>query len=95
MASSCGDARAKSADRPADGDLVILRTAGSETHTLSTCPSLPQIRCDTQAEAVRHARRFAVRQGVDAWLADEEGRYSRVSHHRRPTRLVLVGDQDE
>jgi hypothetical protein len=73
---------------PVDGDVLIAAAGSAESHTLAVLPSSPQLLCETAADAVRQARRFATRYALDAWLADEDGHYSRVSHHRRATRSV-------
>jgi hypothetical protein len=92
----CGDARPGPLDQPLDGDLVIVRILGSGVHSLAVRPSLPQILCDTRSEAVRQARRFAVRHAIDAWTCDEGGGYARVSHHRRATtRPVRLREETE
>lgn len=95
LSPSYDEPRAASVERPVDGDLVIVPARGSEAHSLAIRPSLPQILCASRSEAIRHARRFAVRHGVDAWLTEDDGRVSRVSHHRRPLRPVPLRDDDD
>jgi hypothetical protein len=81
LSPSCGETRTALRERPEDGDLVIVQARGSDTHSLAIWPALPQILCESRREAIRHARRFAIRHGIDAWLAEDGGAFSRVSHH--------------
>jgi hypothetical protein len=95
LSPSCGETRTALGERPVDGDLVIVHARGSDTHSLAIRPALPQILCATRSEAIRHARRFAIRHGIDAWLAEDDGAFSRVSHHRRPLRPVRPRNEDD
>ena len=69
---------------PEPGDIVISRIDGSgEAYALSVRPQPAQILCRTYDEALIRARRFAARQRIDVWVAENNRKVALVARHRR------------
>jgi hypothetical protein len=72
---------------PADGDIVIDCNARSVSGFLvSTMPGPPQMVFASYERALREARRFAMRTGVDVWFAEDGRGVALVARNRREVR---------
>ena len=68
---------------PEAGDLVVAPLDGFPGHyTLRVPPRPAQIVCGTYADALARARRFAARQGVNAWVAVAGRHPALLARHR-------------
>jgi hypothetical protein len=71
---------------PQDGDVVVTREAHSRVHyTLRQLPGIVQFSAAARGEAVRLARSFGQKHGVDVWYS-EDGTYRLLEANRpRPS----------
>jgi hypothetical protein len=70
---------------PQDGDVVVTREAHSRVHyTVRQLPGIVQFSAAVRDEAVRLARSFGQRHGIDVWYS-EKGTYRLLEAYRPRT----------
>lgn len=66
-------------DRPAAGDLLIIRAPGTEHgHTLGTWPGPAQLWYSTHDQALEKARQWSAASGVTIWYGKDNSVFTRV-----------------
>ena len=63
---------ATDAARPRDGDVIVSRESGAGgKYTVRQVPGDVQLHSSVRDEAIRLARRFAIKAAVDLWYIDD------------------------